>query len=373
MSHLRRFVAFWLPAVVLFGLVLFSCRREQGVRIGVALPLSGSMAEYGQNARNGVELAVEDLQKLRDAPRLTILYQDTKDAPQETVDAVRRLVDVQNVHFIVGGLTSSGVLAAAPYAQAHGALFFTPAASAPGIPEIGPLVFRNWPGDNAIAAQFGAAAVKRLRASRVAILYVNNDYGKVNADAFATALRSNGGRIIVARAFAQGNTDFRTLLAATQSAGSIDKLFVIAYPDEYRALFQQLGDTAPSSLLVSDTFYSPALLHELAGRADGVICAVAAKPGANYAPRQTFITKYRNRFAKEPGLVADTAYDAVRILADAIQHTDGSPSTVANWMLANVKDYQGVAGPTTFSATGDVAGSLALYEVRGGQFRPVSP
>src|SRR5258708_4757268 len=374
LSSLRfRVVAAFLVVVALAG----GCRRTADVlTVGVALPLSGSMAEYGQNGCEGITLASEELDRQPEGRKFRLVYQDTKEAPQETVDAVRRVVDVEGVKFAIGGLTSSGVLAAAPYAQSHGVLFFTPAASAPGIPQIGNLVFRNWPSDDLIAKQFGQTVHDKLGVRTVAILHVSNDYGKVNSEAFATAFEKAGGKVVLTRAFQQGTTDFKTLLTAAAAIRGLDKIFIIAYPDEYRSIFRQLAVSRlkPGSVLASDTFFSPRLLSQLGASAQGVICAVAAKPGPEYQPRQKFIADYRARFKgpdgkpKDPGLVSDTAYDALHLIAQAINRTDGSPGAVSEWLLQNVKGYPGASGPTTFSGIGDVQGELALYEVKAGAF-----
>jgi branched-chain amino acid transport system substrate-binding protein len=369
-------IAVLLAVAVVFG----ACNRGPTVvTIGVALPLSGSMAEYGQNAREGITLASEELAHDPAIRKFELVYQDTREAPQETVDAVRRLIDVNGTRYIIGGLTSSGVLAAAPYAQSHGVLFFTPAASAPGIPQIGNLIFRNWPSDDAIAGQFGRAAYDRLGIRTVAILHVSNDYGKINAESFAASFQKAGGSVPLIRAFPQGTTDFKTLLAQAAAIRGLDKIFIIAYPDEYRSVFQQLAVSKlrSTSVLASDTFFSPRLLSQLASGTQGVICAVAAKPAADYQPRQKFIAAYRERFKgpdgrpKDPGLVSDTAYDALHLVALAISKTDGSPSAAAAWLLQNTKNYPGAAGPTTFSGIGDVKGELALYQVKGDQFVPL--
>jgi branched-chain amino acid transport system substrate-binding protein len=366
-NHLR-----FISAILATLFLLFCGRREQSVRVGVVLPLSGSMAEYGQNAKNGITLALDDIKAKPNAPQLDLIYQDSREAPQETVDAVRRLIDVNGARFIVGGLTSSGVLAAAPYAEARGAIFFTPAASAPGIPEIGKHVFRNWPADDAIARKFGGFAATVLRARRIAILCVANDYGKVNAEAFAEGLRAHGGEVVLSHSFPQGSTDFRALIAQSRAIVALDRIFVVAYPDEYRAFFQQLSASGgnAANVLVSDTFYSPNLARNLGSTAEGAVCAVAAKPAQDYEPRRRFFAEYRAKFGgRDPGLVADTSYDAVMLLADAIAHTDGSPDAVSTWLLRNVQAYPGAAGPTTFSAIGDVTGDLAVYQLNGAEFK----
>jgi branched-chain amino acid transport system substrate-binding protein len=126
-------------------------------------------------------------------------------------------------------------------------------------------------------------------------------------------------------------------------------------------------------VLASDAFYSPELLGQLGAAAEGTIVAVAAKPGDDYQPRQRFINAYRARFhtsnnaPKDPGLVSDNAYDALHLLAAAIDSTAGTPEAVSTWLLQR-RNYPGAVGPTTFTSTGDVDGKLALYQVRSGQF-----
>jgi branched-chain amino acid transport system substrate-binding protein len=368
-----------LGAIAIVLAIFFWTRQSSNagaVKIGIILPLSGSMAEYGQNGREGLTLAAEELAAKSDIKKIELLYQDTKDAPQDTVNAVRRLIDVDNVHFIIGGLTSSGVLAAEPYVKQREVLLFTPAASAPGIPD-GKFVFRNWPADDAMAKKFGEAVYHRgIR--KVAILHVSNDYGNTNATGFTSAFEALGGSVAFRRAFPQGTTDFKSLVTQLSGLKGIDRVLVVAYPDEYRAFFQELAKSTvkPAAVLTYDTFYSPTLVSEIGGLTEGVVCAVAAKPGDDYEPRKAFIEAYKKRFRtangspKLPGLVSDTAFDALMLIATAISKTDGTPRAVADY-LHSVKDYPGVAGVTNFTDTGDINGSLALYQVKNGSFVPL--
>jgi branched-chain amino acid transport system substrate-binding protein len=376
--YMKKTMSFIGLGVIAIVLAIFLWTRKSSnagaVKIGIILPLSGSMSEYGQNAKEGLTLAAEELAKKNDIKKVDLLYQDTKDTPQDTVNAVRRLVDVDNVRFIIGGLTSSGVLAAEPYLKRRKVLLFTPAASAPDIPD-GKFVFRNWPADDAMAKKFGEEIYTR-GTRKIAILNVSNDYGNTNANGFASAFETLGGSVALRRAFPQGTTDFKSLVGQLSGLKGIDRVLVIAYPDEYRAFFQELAKSTvkPDKILTSDTFYSPKVVSEIGSLAKGVVCAVAAKPGDDYEPRKAFIDAYKRRFKtpdgsrKAPGLASDTAFDALMLVVTAINKTDGTPREVANYLLHNVKDYPGAAGITTFTNTGDIMGDLALYQVKDGRF-----
>ena len=361
-------------AIAGLSAVFLGCEptKKPSLRVGVVLPLSGGMAEFGENARNGLVLAQEEL--AQDGFQVELVVQNSEEVSDGTVAAVRRLADMESVRFIIGGLTSSGVLAAAPYAQKRGVLFFTPAASAQGIPEIGPLVLRNWPCDIAIASFYGAWAYKSLGARSAKILHVSNDYGKTNATAFKARFEELGGKVTMVSAFPQRESDFRNALTELRSGSPSDAVMIIAYPDEYRGIFQALGSQPlGTTLLATDTFYTPELLTQIGPSSEGVYCAAASKPGEDYAPRKEFYRKYKARFTttdgkpREPGLVSDTAYDALHLIADGVRATNGSPTSVSDWLL-KLSNYQGAIGPTQFTATGDFESGVAVFRVQQGSF-----
>lgn len=345
---------------------------KKPLQVGVVLPLSGSMAEYGENGRKGLLLAKDELASQGVAVEL--LIQDTKEAPEDTVTAVRRLIDVDGVKFIIGGLTSSGTLAAAPYAQQKGVLFFSPAASAPGIPEIGDLIFRNWQSDSALAEKYGAFAASNLGLRKIAIISISNDYGKTNSETFEKSFSKAGGQVRFRKSFPQGTTNFRDVVTALRGVTGLDSAFLVGYPDEYRALFGEMKRQGVKDIkvLVSDTFYSPSMPKDIGDASEGVICAAASKPDDSYQARRQFIEAYKLRFKKDPGLVSDTAYDALKLVAQGVRETDGTPKSISKWLLAR-KNYPGAAGPTTFTPSGDFEGGMTVYRVEKGQFTPVRP
>jgi len=381
--------AWWLIVglLLLVGVVLWfqsSDKTSQNankktVRIGVVLPFSGDMAPFGENGKEGLLLAKHSIESSSPNLEIELVFQDSQGNPTGTVAAVRRLIDAQGVQYIIGGLTSSGVLAAAPYAQERGVLFFSPAASAPGIPGIGDLVLRNWQSDSALADLFGRAAHERLGLDSVAIVHVSNDYGETNATTFRESFLAEGGSIPLVRAMSKGATEVKTLVTQLRGLDGLDGVLLAVYPDEYKALYQEMGPSGigDAQLLATDTFYSPELLDTVGANAEGTVCAVAAKPADDYSPREKFIQDYKSHYKaedgtpKSPGLVSDTAYDALRLVAGGILGTDGQPRQVAEWILQQ-RNYQGAAGPTTFTADGDIEGGISLYRVEGGDFVSVS-
>lgn len=381
MRHLvQRYVAALLVIMAAAAAVTaLACRNHETqltaptprqIRIGILLPKTGSMAEYGQNGLDGLELARAELEATHNV-RVVLHVEDARETAAESVAALRRLIDIHRVQLVIGGVTSSGVLAAAPIAQARGVLFFSPAASAPGIPEIGELVFRNWQSDTLLAAAFAEWAQDDLKVGSVAVLAVGNDYGNTNATVFSAEFSKLGGTVKARSTFPEGAADYKQHVGRIASAGA-GAAYVVAYPDEFRGFFREVTKqrVKPQYVLVSDTFFSPELGKELATAAEGAYCAVAAKPDATYAPRNDFVERYRRKFRREPGLVSDTAYDALNLVVAGILRGDGTPQGVSKYLLS-LRDYPGAAGETTFTATGDVVGGTGVYQLRSGKFEHV--
>jgi branched-chain amino acid transport system substrate-binding protein len=229
-----------------------------------------------------------------------------------------------------------------------------------------------------VADTYGAWAYSSLGAKSIRILHVSNDYGQTNAGAFKARFEKLGGSVRTVRAFPQGESDFRNVITELRSSGPSDAVLIVAYPDEYRGIFREIGSQPlDATLLATDTFYAPELLARIGPGAEGVCCAAASKPDDDYAPRAEFVRRYGDRFKgadgkpRIPGLVSDTAYDALHLIADGIRDTDGSPVAVSDWLL-KLRRYGGAVGPTQFSSQGDFEGGLAVYRVRQGAFVKVT-
>lgn len=348
------------------------------VQIGVFLPLTGQMQPYGINAREGLTLALEEVNKRGGIKgrKVELIVLDDKGEQVETLNVVKQLIDRKGVKILIGGLTSSGTLDAAAYAKERKVLLFSPAASHPDIPSVGhPFFIRNWQSD-AIAAEAAAAfAWHDLKARKAAIVYVNNAYGQGQRKAFEKKFAEFGGTIEVDRGFNQEETGtIRNLLSAVKSAGP-DIVFAPAYPRDYEEILTQAANLQLElPLIATDTFQDPALMESVKDRANQLYFLVAEGPEENYAPGAAFREKYKSRFnsangePKDPGLVSDTAYDALHLIAEEAERVGLDPETLTAAIRAR-KGYEGAAGVTTFTELGDVVRPVAVKKLEGG--RPV--
>jgi branched-chain amino acid transport system substrate-binding protein len=175
------------------------------------------------------------------------------------------------------------------------------------------------------------------------------------------------GVIALDHSFDQGTTDFRTALTNLKKANA-DGVFLAGYPDEMaRLLFQAKDLQIKTPFLSTQAFDDPQVLKTASHAAEGVIFSTPAAPSETDPKVAEFRQKYKKKFGKEPGLMSDAAYDAMKMVALAISKGGYSGPDI-KYQLTMLKNYPGAAGPTTFDQYGDVPRPVAFKVVRGGRF-----
>jgi len=189
--------------------------REEGslgpIKIGVVALLTGTHAVYGKNVQDGVALAVEEINAAGgiSGRRVELIVEDEGSSPQTAVSAVQRLIDIWKVPAIIGPVSSSGVMAAAPTANQRKVVLLSPGAASPNITDAGDFVFRNRASGSAESLVMAEHAYYALGIREIAILQITTDYGEGFRKVFEDRFRELGGRILLVEYFDAGGADFR--------------------------------------------------------------------------------------------------------------------------------------------------------------------
>ncbi len=327
--------------------------------------------------------------------KAVLVEADTACNPQTSVDAANKLINVERVTAIVGALCSSASIAAmSNAASGAGVVMVSPASTSPAITKLkdNDLFYRVVPSD----AYQGVVLSKMLLArgvKKVALTYINNDYGNGFADSFRSSFSAAGGKIAGDQVHEEGKASYRSELA-TLAGGGADTLVVLAMGDGSGltlikqslelGLFNKFvgGDGMRSAEMVKTIGGS-----NLEGTFTGTIptsipSAEADKFKGMYGDDKAF--KFNSAFTAP-------AYDATMLLALAIEAAGANDRSKiaaalrkvatapgekigpgefakAKKLLAAGKDidYDGVAGPHEFDADGEVSGVFADYLVKNG-------
>lgn len=149
------------------------------VRVGSILPLTGDAAVWGLSLKEGQDLALAEINAaggVKGTP-VKLLYEDDKATPADGVAALQKLIATEKVKAVVGVANSSVALAMMPIVNEKKIVFVSGGASSPKLTGSSPYFFRTWTSD--VQEAFGMAqyAVKQKGYKKVALLYINNEYG----------------------------------------------------------------------------------------------------------------------------------------------------------------------------------------------------
>lgn len=343
--------------------------EPEAIKIGAVLPLTGSAAVWGKNAKMGIEIALDEINDnggIKGAS-VEVLYQDSQSEPSKAVSALQHMISVEKVPAVIGDIASSSVLSMAPVAERNKVVLLSPGASNPDITDAGEFIFRNWQSDaleGEVDAEFGFG---ELEWRRVGVLSVNNAYGQGLRQVFEREFQARGGEIVVSETFEQGATDMRAQLNKIPQA-KLDGVYLPGYPPEMAALLKQAKELGLDLPILSVQAFDDPKILELAGdAAEGVVFSVPKPPDPEEKIVADFIAHYKARHNQEPGVCSDTGYDALRIIAWAMRQA-GTDADAVRKQLLELKDFPGAAGVTTFDEKGDVVKPFVFKRVQHGEF-----
>ncbi len=354
-----------------------SVQAQQEVKIGSAEPVSGPSAHLGKDTENGARLAIEDL----NARGVTIdgrkvkwvlMTEDDGGDPKQGTAVAQKLVDA-GVAGVVGHLNSGTTVPASKIYHTAGIPQITPSATTPSYTHQGfKTAFRLVANDNMVGGTLARYAVGTLKAKRIAVIDDRTAFGQGLADEFVKGVKGAGGAAkIVSRQFTNDKAiDFTAILTQIR-AQHPDVIFFGGMDAVAGPMLKQLKALGVDVRFVSGDGVCSAALPLLAGAAigeDKVTCAVAGGvSGAQEAVFDAFVARFRQRFKLEPESYGPYAYDAVMVLAAAMQAAKSSDPAKYLPALAKIK-YQGVTGTIAFDGNGDLRdAALTLHTYRNGK------
>lgn len=356
------------------GLIVTQTKKElEEIKIGAILPLTGDAASWGAMGKEGIDLAIDDINHNGGikSKKLRVIYEDTRAEPSQGVNAVQKLINIDKVSVIIGDIVSETTLAIAPIAEKNKVVILSPTASAPKISDAGNFIFRIWPSDIAEGTVIANFAYKDNKFRNIAILYIKNDYGIALKDVFTKVFTNLGGQIVISIGYNPDEIDVRSHLSKINKADP-DSIYLVSYYKDAAFVFKQAKEMGIKKQFLGTTAIEEPKLLELCGNAaDGVIYPMSTGYNAD-SPEivvQQFKKDFRAKYSKDPGFVAAQCYDAVKIIAWAIEKA-GNKGYKIQKVLSTLKGYKGITGETSFNEKGDVIKPTIIKYIKDGKFLP---
>src|SRR6266446_6315055 len=374
-SLLRNTMKRIFTGLVVFASLLTSFACQSGgsnadkVRIGVFMSLTGSTANFGISSTNGIKLAAEEVNAKGgiNGKQVEVLVQDDRSDASEAATIVTKFVTQDQVHAILGEVASSRSIAAAPIAQNATIPMLTPSPTNPQVTKKGDFIFRSCfidPVQGAAIAQFAAKTLGKKRAG--IMVDRKNDYSTGLEKVITATFTKMGGEMVVTQSYQAGDQDFNAQITSIKGANP-DVIFVPGYYGDVALFAKQARDKGVTAPLVGGDGWDAKQLYEIGGKA-----VVGSFFSNHYSPYDTepqvqkFVNDYKARYNSIPDALAATAYDAARIMFDAIKRANSLDGKAIRDALAATKDFPGVTGKVTFNENRDAVKPIVMIEVKDG-------
>ena len=189
------------------------------IKIGALLPMSGPGSYFGAQDKQGIELALEQINKTGiKGVKLEIQYEDSACSPLPATQAAKKLLEQYKPDVVIGEECSDATLAIMPLMAQAKVPFLNAGSSSIRVTEPGnPWTFRIMPNEVMQGVDIATNAYQRLNARTAVLLYENTNAGIGNAKVFNETFTKHGGKILADIGFGRDVNDFTAI--ATRIAG----------------------------------------------------------------------------------------------------------------------------------------------------------
>ena len=329
---------------------------SQTVKIGMFGPFSGPVADSGLAMANAVKMGVEEINAqggIKGVGKIEIIAVDSEYNPSVAINAVNKLINREKVVALIGDIGSTATLAAMGVSAKAGIPQISPTSASPFITQKGnKFFFRTASGDQLSGAYAANFALKDLKAKKICILNISDDYGKDGADVVEQTLKKAGTPALFRGQFTMGDKDFSGLLMKMKEIGPEVVILWGLYFDAANILRQASNLGIKFTMVGCDTLAYPKMIELGGEHANGAIgitlyCSTDSDPMI-----QRFAANYKSKYKDESDPTTALSYDTIYILAQAIERTKSTNPTKIRDALYGT-DYTGVTGRTTFQKTGE--------------------
>jgi len=368
--------SFWfvvgIGVLVGIGGILFRAYlQKKPVLIGFAAQLTGRQAELGVQERNGVLLAVEEINAAGGVAGrpIELIVQDDLGTPEGARASDRELIGA-GVVTIIGHATSGQTIAGLAVTNPARVVMLSPTVTTPELNGLDDFFFRVVCSLVDRARALAQHIYQGHNINRIAVIYDTDNaaYSKAYLQALGDKYQSLGGKVVAEANFSsKAQSDFASPVAQLR-AGNPDGLLIIAADIDTALIAQRTRLMGwPIPLFTSSWAQTETLINNGGQAVEGleIECVNALN---NQSPDYLdFKTRYQARFGQAPSFGAKFGYEAAKILAAALQKTGGKADGLAQ-SLVGIKNFKGLTDVFSFDRYGDVIRPFYLCTIRDGKY-----
>jgi branched-chain amino acid transport system substrate-binding protein len=345
--------------MLVFGAPLESVAQQDAIRIVGLVELSGTGTTSGTNFDNGIKLAVKEINAAGGilGRRVEYVSMDTQSAPQTAKALAQKAID-QNAYVVMGPVFSGSIIVSMVETKRAEIANFTGGEAASITQQGNPYIFRTSFTQSSAMPKVARYIKDDLKARTVAIIYVNNDFGKGGRDVMMKALDAQGIKVIADVSTDPGQLDFSGAVLKVKQSGA-DALFVYTNEEESARALRELKKQGYDKPIVGETTLTSQKVIELAGdAANGAIAHVGLTADAPQPTIKAFDEKFQKEFkykADHNGLKGYSAMYIVKVMTERIGKIDSKALAAAmHGAKITTADNPGVLLDVAYDQNGDL-------------------
>jgi len=349
-------------------LLLAACAAQEPFKIGVIAAQTGAGDFFGQQELRGLELAREDINTHGgiQGRQVEFVIEDSATTGPGAVTAMQKLINVDGLKFIIGDSWASSTVPIVPIANNASVILISPIAGLDSL-SADDFFFRTMAGTSDMMKAIGAYACAH-NLKRVAAIRSETPFGIEHVQSFKTALAKCGGELVREEKVELSDRDFHTALLHVKESHPDAVFDLVASGATIGLLMKQALEVGIADVPYFSSFGAEAsdLLTQYGRESEGIVYPYPYDSSASGSVEE-FRIKYKQKYGDVSDNTAANAYDALMLLAKAINNA-GEETTAVKYALLDVQNYSGASGTVSFNQNGDVKKKIILKHVHNNSF-----
>jgi len=345
---------------------------QQSVKIANVVELSGTGTTAGTNFKNGVELAVKEINAAGGilGRKVVLENADTQSNPAIAKALTTKAID-NEVYVVMGPVFSGSINVSMAETRRAEVPNFTGGEAANITQQGNPYVYRTSFSQATGMPKIANYIATGMKAKSVAVVFVNNDFGKGGRDAIVKEFGARGIKVAADISTDAGQVDFSSAVLRAKQANA-DALFAYLNEEESARLLRELRKQGYDKPIVGETTIMGQKVIELAGdAANGVKGHVGLTIDAPNPLIRQFAEKYEKEFRSKSdhnGIKGYTGMYVVKAVTEKMGKFDrkGFAQAIRNACFS-AKQHPGLLMDLCFDDKGDIDRESFLVEVKGGK------
>lgn len=366
-----------LALAIIAGLFFTGCdnttKKKEIFNVGVIAPLTGEGSRYGEAMKDGIDLAIKEINLNGgfNEDSIVAIYMDDKFDVKEGLNGLNYLADVKKVPVIFGPAGSGISKALTPVANEKKVVLFSSISTSDALSGEGDYFFRNISSNSMQAASVAEFLTNELSAKNVGVFYENNEYGINMNKVFKEKFSS--GVITFELPYEFKQADFRNSILSIKDK-KFDAIFIQGTTWGIANLIKQLKQyKIDCPIITGDGGYGDEIKTIAGNSANGLYCTLPAVKDTASTSYTSFKERFVNTLNKQPDVYSVYSYDAVMMVFDALKEEKKESingELIKNKLFAST--YTGIGGTYKFDKFGDVDIPYVIYQYNNGEYKRVN-